>query len=312
MYNILITAIGSFSAESVTNSLKNINCKVVGCDIYPREWHYLVKKLDNFYQVPLAIKEKEYINKIIEICKEEKIDFIFPLTDIEIDVFNNNRSIFEELKIKVCIQNESALEIARDKYKLFEKFFNTKVEVIPTYLYNKVEILNSFPYIAKPKNGRSSEGLLKIKQKKEFSQIENPNNYIIQEYIDGNIIVVDYIRNSRTKKDFSVIRKELIRTKNGAGIVVEVFENEKISELSSYIGNKLNINGCICMEFIEKNGKYYIMDINPRFSAGTAFTQKSGYDIVKNHLNCFLDKEIDSPIKIANRILTKRYIEEII
>ena len=66
------------------------------------------------------------------------------------------------------------------------------------------------------------------------------------------------------------------------------------------------------MEFIEKNGKYYIMDINPRFSAGTAFTQKSGYDIVKNHLNCFLDKEIDSPIKIANRILTKRYIEEII
>ena len=204
------------------------------------------------------------------------------------------------------------MEIARDKYKLFEKFFNTKVEVIPTYLYNKVEILNSFPYIAKPKNGRSSEGLLKIKQKKDFNQIENPNNYIIQEYIDGNIIVVDYIRNSRTKKDFSVIRKELIRTKNGAGIVVEVFENEKISELSSYIGNKLNINGCICMEFIEKNGKYYIMDINPRFSAGTAFTQKSGYDIVKNHLNCFLDKEIDSPIKIANRILTKRYIEEII
>ena len=62
---------------------------------------------------------------------------------------------------------------------------------------------------------RSSEGLLKIKQKGDFNQIENPDNYIIQEYIEGNIIVVDYIRNSNTKKDFSVMRRELIRTKNG-------------------------------------------------------------------------------------------------
>ena len=93
---------------------------------------------------------------------------------------------------------------------------------------------------------------------------------------------------------------------------MEIFENEKIKTLSSYIGNELDINGCICMEFIENNGDYYIMDINPRFSAGTAFTQKSGYDIVKNHLNCFSNKEIDSSVRISNKIMSKRYIEEIL
>lgn len=63
MKNILITAIGSFSAEAVVDSLKNLNNKVIGCDIYPKEWHYLIRKLDNFYQVPLAIEEKRYIAK---------------------------------------------------------------------------------------------------------------------------------------------------------------------------------------------------------------------------------------------------------
>lgn len=312
MKNILVTAIGSFSAEAVVEALINLNIKVIGCDIYPKEWHYLVKKINNFYQVPLAINENEYICKIVEICKIEKIDFIFPLTDIEIDIYNKNRNIFKEIGVEVCIQNIKALEIARDKYKLFKKFLKTEVKVIPTYLNNEIIKLNNYPYIAKPKNGRSSEGLLKIRCKKDFQQIESADNYIIQEYIEGSIIVVDYIRNSETKQDFSVIRRELIRTKNGAGITVEVFENEKISKMSSYIGSELNINGCICMEFIENNGKYYIMDINPRFSAGTAFTQKSGYNIVSNHLNCFLRKEIDNPVKIYNNIMTKRYVEEII
>lgn len=310
--NILITAIGSFSAEIIINSLKILKNKIVGCDIYPKEWHYLVKKIDIFYQVPLAIQEKEYINKLVEICKLEKVDFIFPLTDVEIDVYNKNRRVFNEIGVEVCIQSTETLEVTRDKYKLFKKFLNSNIKVIPTYLYEDIPKLKDFPYIAKPKNGRSSEGVLKIKQEKDFQQIENADNYIIQDYLEGNIIVVDYIRNCRTGQDFSVIRRELIRTKNGAGITVEVFENEEISKLSSYIGEKLNINGCICMEFIENNRDYYIMDINPRFSAGTAFTQKAGYNIVKNHLNCFLNKKIDEPIKIQKNIMTKRYVEEII
>lgn len=310
--NILVTAIGSFSAEIVIDSLKILKSKIIGCDIYPKEWHYLVKKLDAFYQVPLASQEKEYIKKLIEICKLEKVDFIFPLTDVEVDIYNKNRGIFNDIGVEICIQSIETLEVTRDKYKLFKKFLNSDIKVIPTYLYRDIPKLKVFPYIAKPKNGRSSEGVLKIKQKKDFQQIENTDNYIIQDYLEGNIIVVDYIRNSKTGQDFSVIRRELIRTKNGAGITVEVFENKEISKLSSYIGEKLNINGCICMEFIENNRDYYIMDINPRFSAGTAFTQKAGYNIVKNHLNCFLNKEIDLPIKISKQIMTKRYIEEII
>lgn len=42
---ILITAIGSMSAECAIKHLKNAGHFVVGCDIYPQEWHYETKSL---------------------------------------------------------------------------------------------------------------------------------------------------------------------------------------------------------------------------------------------------------------------------
>lgn len=65
------------------------------------------------------------------------------------------------------------------------------------------------------------------------------------------------------------------------------------------------------MEFILNNGKYYLIDINPRFSAGIAFTICSGYNVVLNHLRCFNNEDIDKQIDIKEQIIIKKYDEVI-
>ena len=50
--NILLTAIGSFSADCVVTSLKKMGHKVIGCDIYKREWVANSVIVDKFYQAP--------------------------------------------------------------------------------------------------------------------------------------------------------------------------------------------------------------------------------------------------------------------
>ena len=37
--NILLTAIGSMSAKCAINQLKTTGHNIIGCDIYPKEWH---------------------------------------------------------------------------------------------------------------------------------------------------------------------------------------------------------------------------------------------------------------------------------
>lgn len=135
--------------------------------------------------------------------------------------------------------------------------------------------------------------------------------YIIQPHIEGPVITVDYVRCDQSGHDFSVPRKELLRTKNGAGTTVEVFEDKELSNIVSYIGKTLNINGCVNMEFILNNGIYYLIDLNPRFSAGIAFSKVAGYDMITSHINCHFGRDILPPVSITTQIIAKRYHEEI-
>ncbi|MCM1291719.1 MAG: ATP-grasp domain-containing protein [Bacteroides sp.] len=311
--NILVTAIGSFSAMCVINSLKEKGHRVIGCDIYPGGWHAETSRCDGFYQAPFATKKEEYIKFLLETTKAEDINMIIPLTDLEIDVLNKARTCFDDINVILAMPSEKTLEIARDKYKLFLQFADDiEIPSVPTFKVGTDNIPKDIiPCIAKPYNGRSSEGLKKIQSLEELVTVNNNPQYIIQRMVDGPVFTVDYVRNSQSGLSFSVPRQELLRTKNGAGTTVRVFRDKDLMTMVDHIGKRIGINGCVNMEFIKNNGLYYLIDINPRFSAGVAFSSVAGYDMVNSHVACHIGGKICPPIKIDEQIITKTYIEEI-
>ncbi len=313
-YNILVTAIGSFSADCVISTLKKKGHAVIGCDIYPSEWHAVSKDCDAVYQAPLATHETEYIHFLLETAQKHQIQYIFPLTDIEIDVLNKNRELFSQRNILICMSSQETLSIARDKYELYKHFLDDPiVHSIPTYLGKDIHIPNSIlPAVAKPYNGRSSEGLMHLYTLEDLQKAQQRENYIIQKLIPGSIFTVDYVRQNDTGNDFAVPREELLRTKNGAGTTIRIINDPELNSLVSHIGKSISINGCINMEFIKNRDQYYLIDINPRFSAGVAFSKVAGDDMITNHLNCFTGKAIESPVSIQEKIVTKRYKEEVL
>lgn len=313
--NILITAIGSFSADCVINALKKAGHYVVGCDIYPSEWHAVSKDCDVVYKAPYATNEKEYIRFLIDISIKHEIAYIFPLTDFEIDVLNKFRFDFQSHNIILCMPSMFTLAIARNKYALYKTFKgDNQVPSIQTYLSGKNNDVPDtiLPAISKPYNGRSSEGLSYITSLELLHNVVMKEGYIIQEQIEGSVFTVDYVRDEKTNCSFSIAREELLRTKNGAGTTIQIINDNQLSALVSHIGISMRINGCVNMEFIKSKNKYYLIDINPRFSAGIAFSNILGYNMILSHLNCFAGGNIQSPINYKNQIITKRYKEEII
>lgn len=283
---------------------------VVGCDIYPGEWHYETKLCDFFFQAPFATKADEYIHFLINSCLNYRLDYIIPLTDIEIDVINDNREIFEEKGITLCMPTSDVLKIARNKYNLFKTFVDDPlVPSVKTFFINEIPDKFIYPCIAKPYNGRSSEGLIRNASIEQILAIPDKENYIVQEQLQGDIFTVDYCRSSLTGRSVSIPRVELLRTKNGAGLTVQIIDDPTLMRLASHIGNSIDINGCVNFEFIKHNTDYYLIDINPRFSAGIAFSFMAGYDMVLNHIRCFVNGRIDDQIPIKEQILVKRYEE---
>jgi carbamoyl-phosphate synthase large subunit len=316
MSNILVTAIGSYSAEAVIQSLRsNFQVCVVGCDIYPASWVAASVLVDRFYQISISYESENYIKELVRICKKENISHILPLTDPEIDILAMHRHVFEGNSIVLCMTGNSSIGICRDKFTVFEYFrTNSHVNVIPTCecaAFSELEF--PFPVIAKPRKGRSSEGVMVFKNADEYAYQHFPlDNYILQPLYSGEVYTADFVRNRKNGKIVSVARKELVRTKNGAGLTVEIVDNETLRHHCQIIGDSLDIHGCVNCEFMFYAGKYYLMDINPRFSAGIAFSLLAGYDMVRNHLHCFMGQDIEDAHELTLSVITRKYVEIIV
>lgn len=314
--NILITALGSMSAETVISSLVKIPLvKIIGCNAYPANWTPASRLVNSFYQVISAKNENKYIQDILLICQNNHIKYIIPLTDPEVDVLAKNYDVFKERGITICISNPTSIKVVRDKYKVYRNFLNH--EIITPIQSTKLKEVNialmQFPAILKPRYGRSSEGIHYAKNLFEiqfWQQSLNDDEYIIQPYLKGSIIVVDVVRQPDGNKCIALAREELVRTSNGAGITVRTLPQHQCEFLATQIAHSLQMIGCFNIEFIIVNDQIFLMDVNPRFSAGVAFSKMSGYDMALNHLNCFITGKIESKIGVRiEKIYTRSYIE---
>ena len=172
-----------------------------------------------------------------------------------------------------------------------------------------------YPLILKPFLGRSSQGLMRIADARQMRQATEWNramadSYLVQPEIPGIIVTVDVVRDPVTETTVSLPRREHLRTPNGAGTSVYVFEDEKLQDQCRAIAQVLDIRGCVNFEFVEKQEReWYFLECNPRFSGGVAFSCMAGYDMPGNHLSCFMGRGIDPLGEISGQYLVKRYEE---
>lgn len=317
MQRILITAIGSFSADIVIKKLHQKGYYVIGTDMYPKEWLVDAGNVDEFYNIPSAHTSKEYIRCLLHLCEEAKVDFIFPLTDLEIDILNENRSKFEKISVCICMSDVKTICICRDKRKTAAILNDVKIcEVILEY--SEKQILKkeiSFPIICKPVNGRSSSGIRTFMCGEEFYDFYRSNNfrnYLIQPYIKGNVITVDIVRDKVNNRCIAIARKELLRTSNGAGLSVKIFRDDGLEKMCRKLAEVLDVTGCVNFEFIEaEDGNRYFLECNPRFSGGVEFSVMAGYDCITNHLKCFQNEVIEKKSIIKECWIARKYEEYI-
>ncbi len=329
----LVTAIGSFSADTVIRELKKLDYRVVGTDIYPGEWVAASRDADVFYQAPPAAEEDRYIAFIRETAEKEGADRIVPLIDVEVDVLSRHRNELETGNRRICISDQETIEVLRNKLELTMKVNGILsglsaeerglVRVIPSSLASDVDFESiTYPLILKPVNGRSSIGLYKIYQEDQlgfaFSNIMDPSKlqdtalsqYIVQPLIKGNVVTVDIVSDGQGNV-IAVPREELLRTPNGAGLSVKIFEDEDFIRVVKTLAKEIGILGCVNFEFIrgQGSGVYYFIECNPRFSGGVAFTELAGIPVVKESMQVFDGQTVDCGRKPETGYMTRKYVE---
>ena len=267
--SILVTASGGDIGGNIINILyqqKGVQLSIVGTDL--KENIFSIDKVDKFYQVN-RIDHPNFKEHILQIIEENNIDIVIPVSENEIIWFNENRELFKHLKLEVLINNPEIINTFLNK--LDTSIELTKISVITpkTYLFRKYTDQLEFPLILKSTYSINSKDIYIVKNKKQLDylkiSIEDHDNYIIQQYvgsIDDEYTTTVYKDENR----FEVItfKRELT---GGMTSFATIYNEEVLTEYAKKIAESFALYGSINIQSRKVDNKFYIFEINPRFSS---------------------------------------------
>ncbi len=257
---------------------------------------------DHFATAPL-IYDESYIPFLTSYCKENKIDLIIPLFDIDLYVLAQNRKKFTDIGTALLVSSEDFVEICNDKWKTYEFLTKNKFYVPKTYisLDEAKKALSAgeikFPLILKPRWGCGSISihtatdidelncLYKIAKRRIFdtylkyeSMADEEHCVLIQEYINGQEYGAD-IFNDLSGNYVNCAVKVKKGMRSGETDCAVTVADEKISAICKRLGKLTQHIANLDVDIFEKDGKHYILEMNPRFGGGYPFSHLAGADL---------------------------------
>lgn len=270
---------------------------------------------DENYVIPEQT-DTNYMEAIVEICKKHHVDCLVPLNDWEVPKISAAKKELEKLGVSVFAPDANIVEKVRDKGKYRELLEPLNVKTPLSYLHvedakkalEKQEV--SFPLIVKPRNGSASiaieiidnvedmefayqNAVRKIKESPLDGDTfrEPEDNVIIQEVIKGNKFSVDIFNDLNGRFLTSFARKQLGMRGGDIDRCITT-NNPELTDIAQRLGRSFGHAGYMNTDVYFNGNDYYVIDINPRFGGGYAFTHLAGADIPATIIALTAGKEV--------------------
>lgn len=313
---ILITAMGCNTSISIAKSLrraKSQKYRIIGTDIV--SFHEMAGSpwCDEYHQVP-PYKDDRYIEILVDIAKKEKADFLMSVMDIEMEKLSANSDFFKKNGIQLCLPDYKVVTLCNDKYET-NKFLGGKGIGVPaTYIPTEFSdgTFKKFPLFIKPRKGVSSVDCYKANNEEELKIfLKRTENPIVQEFIEGEQYVIDVVNNLDGNNIVAIPRREL-SSKAGIGVKAVTIKDAELIEYGIKVSELLGIKGVANIEVFKKGNEIILIEVNPRFSAGSIVSCVAGVNIPEIVISVFMGEKIEEKrLEWKGNIFMTRYWEEV-
>lgn len=255
-------------------------------------------------------RDNDLMNDLTRIIQENNINIVLPSVDPAISIAAKLHGILGN-HIFVPISDISICDIMFDK-KLSEKWFvENQIPIPESYACND-EL--KYPVFIKPRNGSASKGLVIIRNKEEWAEISNPEDYVIQRYIQNKTEYTVDCYVAQNGEIISVVPRERLSVAGGEVMSSITLHNTTMETIACDVLHKGQFRGPVNIQFIKDNDndKVYVMEINPRFGGGVITSIEAG----ANTTEFVLRESLGLPIYKCNdwkvNTLMTRYFKEVI
>lgn len=332
--NILLTSVGrrTYLVDYFKDVLTPQGGKVFASNSVDT---YALHQADQFTLTP-QIYSEEYIDFLINYCIKNDIKVIISLFDVDLAILAKNKATFKENNIDVLVSNSNVIDICNDKWKSFEFLKENGIRTPNTYLSlsnAKYALENGeleYPVIIKPRWGMGSIGIYKadtieelnVLYKKVRNEIENSylrfessfdieNSILIQECIASDEYGIEVI-NDLESNYVTTFCKKKVAMRSGETDQAITLENSKLESIGKKLSNSLGHMTILDVDCLEKNGEFYVLEMNARFGGQYPFSHLAGVNIPKQIVEWYLGKGTDQGnITISFDVLCSKDIKPV-
>ncbi len=210
--------------------------------------------------------EKTFIEELIQIVNENRIDILFPTCEEIFWIAKNKNKLLENCHVQLVCDDIENLTLLHDKYRFIEFARSQNLSVPETHIFRTGENLNQ-KVVIKPVFSRFGEDVIiaadnhTLINKTNFSD----KQYIIQEFINGeNFCSYGFADNGVLK--FNICYQSPFAARTCTAF--QPFQCKMVNDIVYTIVSKLNFTGNISFDFIKKDEKYFLIECNPRITSG--------------------------------------------
>lgn len=309
-YNILILSVGRRVelVQSFQKAAKRLNIKsniVAGdCSDTAPAIYYADRKI----KLP-RIESPDYLDAIINSCKEENIALLIPTIDTDLMLLSESKKYIESnTNAKVLVSEKRVISICRDKIYT-QKFIEANGFRIPK-MYSDDELNKGtvrFPLFIKPKSGSSSINAFKVNSIEELHTYMNViKEPIVQDFIEGEEYTVDVFLDFHSNI-ITIVPRLRISTRSGEISKGKIIKDREIIDDVKKLINLLKPIGHITVQLMKTGKGIEYIEINPRFGGGTPMSIQSGADSCENLYRLLKGEKLEYNENYLDNIMFLRF-----
>ena len=208
------------------------------------------------------------------------------MIDPEIYILSNYIKVFEQCGITVLVSDRQVLDICYNKLNMNQFLSENDFSVPKTYTNIeafKIDYLReriTFPIICKPTFGSGGKNTFVINNM-ESLEVNFKENMLIQEYLSDAVEYGVDVFNTFEKKPVRCVIKRKVSMRSGETDKSYTVVDAKMTSSMLRLANALGHIGNLDCDVMVNNGKYYIIDLNPRFGGGYPATHAVGVNLLE-------------------------------
>ena len=252
-----------------------------------------IYEADRYYIVP-PITAPNYLDVILDICKKEKITGLLSLIDPELSLLAEHEETFRSMGVTVIGSSFELCEMSLDKMQMYRWLKNHHYlcaqswDDLETFYQDAAAQKATYPVIVKPVQGSASLNLSKANDWETVRLLTSHQDHMmVQEYLDGQEIGADVYIDLISGEVVSIFTKKKIKMRAGETDKAVSFKEDRLFELIEKFVKEAGFRGQIDIDLFEKNGEYYISEVNPRFGGGYPHAYEAGcghIQLIRNNL----------------------------